>query len=95
MLFRQSRTRSNFPQNQKQDATKSLRNYSSRIILSFFLRQPMFDLPGGVTYRADFIIFWSDGNVTIEDVKGFETSEFKLKKKMVEELYPINIEVVK
>tara|TARA_Y100000815_G_scaffold272534_1_gene301652 strand:- start:2140 stop:2307 length:168 start_codon:yes stop_codon:yes gene_type:complete len=55
----------------------------------------MFDLPGGVTYRADFIIFWSDGNVTIEDVKGFETSEFKLKKKMVEELYPINIEVVK
>jgi len=61
----------------------------------FFLRQPMFDLPGGVTYRADFIIFWSDGNVTIEDVKGFETSEFKLKKKQVESLYPINIEVIK
>lgn len=61
----------------------------------FFLRQPLFDLPGGTTYRADFIIFWSNGNVTIEDVKGFETTEFKLKKKQVESLYPIQIEIVK
>jgi len=61
----------------------------------FFLRQPLFDLPGGVTYRADFIIFWADGSVTIEDVKGFETQEFKIKRKQVESLYPIKIELVK
>ncbi len=84
-----------FPSKSEARRYKELKKlqFSNHII--FFLRQPMFDLPGGVTYRADFIIFWSDGNVTIEDVKGFETSEFKLKKKMVEELYPINIEVVK
>lgn len=61
----------------------------------FFLRQPLFDLPGGTTYRADFIIFWSDGNTTIEDVKGFETKEFILKKKQVEALYPIELQIVK
>ena len=56
-----------------------------------FLRQTPFDLPGGVKYRSDFLIFWADGNVTTEDVKGFKTPEYKAKKKMVEALYPIKI----
>jgi len=58
----------------------------------FYLRQPMFDLPGGVTYKADFAIYWTDGHVSFEDVKGYRTKDFVMKKKMVESQYPISIE---
>ena len=57
----------------------------------FFLRQVPFHLPGNVKYVCDFVIFWSDGNVTIEDVKGMKTSVYIAKKKMVEAIYPIKI----
>ena len=61
-----------------------------------FLRQPLFDLPGGVSYRADFIEFWRDGTVRVTDCKGMLTKDFISKKKMVEALYPhIEIEIVK
>jgi len=57
----------------------------------FFLRQVPFHLPGGVKYVCDFLIFWTNGQVTIEDVKGFKTESYKAKKKMVEAIYPITI----
>jgi hypothetical protein len=60
----------------------------------FFLRQVPFHLPGGVKYICDFLIFWVNGEVTIEDVKGFKTESYKAKKKMVEALYPIEISEV-
>jgi len=64
--------------------------------LVMFLRQPLFDLPGGVTYRADFMEFYPDGTVRVVDVKGMpQTEAFKAKKKIVESIYPIEIEVVK
>ena len=37
------------------------------------------------------MVFWKDGTVTIEDVKGFKTPMYILKKKQVEEVYPIEI----
>lgn len=61
----------------------------------FFLKQVPFHLPGGVKYVVDYQIFYGDGSVKFVDVKGIETSEFKIKKKIVEELYPIEIEIVK
>jgi hypothetical protein len=61
----------------------------------FFLRQVPLHLPGGVKYVVDFLEFHSDGNVRFVDAKGMETAEFKAKKKMVEALYPIEIEIVK
>jgi len=60
----------------------------------FFLRQPLFDLGGGTTYRADFIIFWCDGTATIEDVKGMQTKSFKKAKRQVEAKYPVKIIIV-
>lgn len=57
----------------------------------FFLRQVPFHLPGEVKYVCDFMIFWKDGTVTIEDVKGMKTPMYILKKKQVESLYPITI----
>lgn len=61
----------------------------------FFLRQVPFYLPGGVKYVVDFQEFHSDGTVHFVDVKGMETESFKAKKRMVENLYPLEIEVVK
>lgn len=57
----------------------------------FFLRQVPFHLPGMV-YRVDFAIFWANGTVSFEDVKGVRTSEYKAKKRAVETLYPVSIE---
>jgi hypothetical protein len=57
----------------------------------FFLRQVPFHLPGKTKYLCDFLVFWADGNVTIEDVKGFKTAMYILKKKQVEDVYPVTI----
>ena len=59
--------------------------------LLFFLRQVPFHLPGNIKYICDFVLFWTNGNVTIEDVKGIKTPMYLLKKKQVESLYPIKI----
>ena len=60
----------------------------------FFLRQTPFHLPGGVTYRVDFTEFHADGTIRFVDVKGVKTKDFVMKKKMVEALYPIQIEII-
>lgn len=57
----------------------------------FFLRQVPFHLEGGIKYVCDFVVFWSDGSVTIEDVKGMKTAVYITKKRMVEATYPIKI----
>ena len=59
--------------------------------IKFFLRQPFFDLPGNVKYVSDFLVVWTDGSITIEDVKGMKTNIYILKKKLVEAIYPITI----
>lgn len=61
----------------------------------FFLRQVPFHLPGNVRYVVDFVVFGADGSIKFIDVKGMITKEFAMKKKMVEALYPIEIELVK
>ena len=57
----------------------------------FFLRQVPFHLAGGIKYVCDFVVFWADGHVSVEDVKGMKTDMYKVKKKLVEDTYPINI----
>ena len=60
----------------------------------FFLRQVPFHLQAGVKYVCDFVVFWTNGEVTIEDVKGVKTDMYILKKKMVEATYPITIQEI-
>ena len=60
----------------------------------FFLRQVPFHLPGGTVYRADFMVFYSDGTSKVLDAKGRETKEFKVKKREVEAIYPVEIELI-
>lgn len=63
-------------------------------VVLYWLEQVPIRLPGNTTYRVDFQVFYRDGTVHYVDVKGYETEVFKLKKRMVEDLYPIEIEVV-
>ena len=60
----------------------------------FFLRQVPFHLPGNIKYICDFMVFWVNGDITIEDVKGFKTNIYKTKKKLVESLYPVKIKEI-
>ena len=57
----------------------------------FFLFQVPLRLPSNVRYICDFVVFWADGSVTFEDVKGYRTALYKTKKKIVESIYPIEI----
>lgn len=52
------------------------------------MRQPVFYLPDGTRYVADFLIFWFDGTVDTRDVKGMETEGFKIKWREVQAAYP-------
>ena len=61
----------------------------------FFLQQVPIRLPGGTKYVVDYQIFTSDGRVRFVDVKGISTVLFETKKKIVEDIYPIEIEVVR
>lgn len=60
----------------------------------FFLRQPMFELHAGVKYYADFQVFYADGHVEFVDTKGMDTDISKVKRKLVEEMYPVEILIV-
>ena len=44
-----------------------------------------------VKYVCDFVIFHNDSSVEFIDVKGKLTETYKMKKKMVEDIYPIKI----
>jgi hypothetical protein len=82
------------------DSKKELRRWQELKLLKaagevvMVLRQTRFDLPGRTKYLCDFTIFWADGRVTFEDVKGVRTETYRLKKRQVEELYPVEIEEV-
>ncbi len=59
--------------------------------LLFFLRQVPFHLQSGVRYVVDFVEFWKNGETRFVDIKGFQTQTYKIKKKMVESEYPVEI----
>jgi hypothetical protein len=61
----------------------------------FFLPQVRFPIYGtGKKYACDFMVFWKDESVTIEDVKGMKTDVYKLKKELIESEYPFMIKEI-
>ncbi|MCF0125442.1 MAG: DUF1064 domain-containing protein [Clostridia bacterium] len=56
-----------------------------------FCLQPTFILAPGLKYKADFIIFYSDRQPEVIDVKGFKTKEYIAKKKVFEDKYNLTI----
>ena len=65
-----------------------LKNLKAYCRINWFTRQPSFLLPGGIRYRPDFMVRDANGRIWVEDVKGMETKEFKLKRKLWDETYP-------
>lgn len=69
--------------------TLCLRQKAGEVL--FHLRQVPVHLPGNVRYVVDFLEFHADGTCRFVDVKGMKTQQYKMKKRMVEALYPIEI----
>ena len=65
---------------------------SLRLVL-WWLPQPSIPLPGGVIYRADFLVCDSGGRVGFIDVKGRDTQASKNKRKQVFALFGIKVEL--
>ena len=68
-------------------------------LLDFYLTQVPFALPGNITHRIDFVEFSKVANtclfeVHFVEVKGYKTRLGEIKRKQVEELYGIEVEVV-
>jgi len=64
-------------------------------VVKWFIRQPRFDLPGGLVYVADFlVVFRCDGmldkaeRVEVSDCKGFQTQVFRMKLKLMRQAWP-------
>ena len=70
-----------------------------------FELQPIFTLQEGfkkngkhirpILYIADFKVYYNDGTVQIIDVKGYETADFKIKRKLFEKKYPFSLVLIK
>lgn len=88
-------------------ASKLERDYYENLLLRwkagevlYFVRQPSFDLEGGVIYRADFLVVsrkFCSLNVEVDviDCKGFLTAACKNKIKQVEARYHLKVQLVK
>ena len=86
-----------FGSHKEADYYITLKVFKKAGMLDMIILQPRFELGAGATYTADFLNFWSDGRVTIEDVKsphGAKMQSFVLKRKLIEELYGIFIDVI-
>lgn len=85
----------------KNFASRLERDYYEQLILRWkagdvlwFIRGPNFDLEGGVTYRADFLVVTRAG-VAVIDTKGFQTRESKNKLKQLKARYGIDVQLVR
>ncbi len=81
----------NFQSKKEKNHYEKLKQLQQQQEVLFFLFQVPLRLPGHVRYVCDFVVFWTDGTVSFEDVKGYRTDLYKTKKKLVESLYPIEI----
>lgn len=74
-------------------------------LIESFSLQPKFTLQEGfkkegksyrpIEYVADFLIKYPNGQTQVIDVKGFETADFKIKRKLFEKKYPYPLTLVK
>ena len=62
--------------------------------VSWWLPQVSIPLPGGVIYRADFLVMWRASGPSFVDVKGRDTQASINKRKQVKALYGITVEIV-
>lgn len=62
--------------------------------IAWFILQPTFILPGGIRYRADFLVVLPEGGVRVEDVKSRATKQDRVyinKRRQVKALYGVEV----
>lgn len=47
-----------------------------------------------IHYIADFEVHYADGTIEVVDIKGFETPDFRIKKKLFEYRYPFELKLI-
>lgn len=57
--------------------------------ITHFDLHPIFTLTDTVKYQADFTIYYPDNTIEVVDVKGFSTTDFKIKRKLFNEFHPL------
>lgn len=62
-------------------------------IKTFFMQVPIY-LGKANRYIVDFMVIENDGRASYDDVKGYETALFKLKRNIIEEVHGIKINVI-
>lgn len=83
-----------FPSKKERDHFIKLRLLKDKGVITHFHRQVPIHITHKGTpakYVCDFLVFFSEGYVEYQDVKGMRTAMYKLKKKLVEEQYPFTI----
>lgn len=85
----------------KNFASRLERDYYEQLLLRWkagdvlwFVRQPRFDLEGGVVYVADFLIVTAAG-VEVVDTKGHLLPDCKNKMKQLKARYGIEVQIVR
>ena len=85
----------------KNFASRLERDYYEQLVLRWkagdvlwFVRQPSFDLEGGVVYRADFLVVTARG-VEVVDTKGHLLPDCKNKLKQMKARYGIEVQLVR
>lgn len=72
-----------------------LKNLWSLGQLKWFVRQVPFRLQGGFKYVADFLVYWTDGRIEVDEVKGCMTDLARLKIRQTEAIYGIKVNIIK
>lgn len=76
------------------DSQAEMERYGELLILKLakvikdFRIHPRYKISQNKYYEADFEVIYPDGHIEVEDVKGYETPEFKLKADLFREKYP-------
>ena len=88
-----------FPSKLERDYYLFLKRMKESGSVLFFLRQIPFLLPGGVTYRLDYLVFYAPnkeelGDIEFVEVKGYMTKDAAIKIKQTEDLYGIKIKII-
>lgn len=86
----------------KNFASRLERDYYEQLLLRWkagdvrwFIRQPRFELEGGVVYVADFLVVTSTGEVEVIDTKGHLLRECANKLKQLKARYGIEVQIVR
>jgi hypothetical protein len=86
----------------KNFASRLERDYYEQLLLRrragdvlWFIRQPRFDLEGGVVYVADFLVVTSAGNTEVVDTKGQLLRECANKLKQMKARFGIEVQIVR